>query len=173
MEGLQPGDYVDATVELVVLPMAASDYYGPNENLRASMKDGANTWSGVHRQAAGNHFQPIVRRGRLATPYPPVIETDRRGGAEVEIHGGVGWVPLVFAGLERPAGHELLVTDEAGQHPVDQSVHGADFWQTDYDANRGSWGITFNVPLDTPNDEPRTQRFLLRPRPVGAATRRP
>jgi len=30
----------------------------------------------------------------------------------------------------------------------DQSVHGNDFWQTDYDAFSNSYKITYNVPLD-------------------------
>ncbi|MBT4757527.1 MAG: hypothetical protein HOO08_03950, partial [Opitutae bacterium] len=31
---------------------------------------------------------------------------------------------------------------------LDQSVHGNDFWQTDYDAKSNSFKMTFNLPLD-------------------------
>jgi hypothetical protein len=30
--------------------------------------------------------------------------------------------------------------------PVDQSVHGNYFWQTDYDTSAQRWQITFNIP---------------------------
>jgi len=31
---------------------------------------------------------------------------------------------------------------------LDQSVHGNDFWQTDYDAKTQSYQLTFNLPLN-------------------------
>lgn len=30
--------------------------------------------------------------------------------------------------------------------PFTQSVHGRDFWQTDYDPATGRWSQTFNLP---------------------------
>jgi hypothetical protein len=30
---------------------------------------------------------------------------------------------------------------------LDQSVHGNDFWQTDYDAGTKTWSQTYNVPI--------------------------
>jgi hypothetical protein len=42
---------------------------------------------------------------------------------------------------------------------VDQQVHGNDFWQTEYNAADGTWDITYNINLDTPNDERQTTEF--------------
>lgn len=164
LDTLEPGDFVECLVELVVLPMAAADYYGPNENLRASLVAGANTWRPVQRLAAGNHLRVVARRGTLTSACPPALDLHGRERGEIEIHGGVGWLPIRFAGLPRPDGFELLVDERGARRRVDQSVHGSDFWQTDYDAARRTWQLTFNVPLDTPGDHPERRRFILRPR---------
>jgi len=34
---------------------------------------------------------------------------------------------------------------------INQAVNGNDFWQCDYNAETGTWEITFNIPLDGPN----------------------
>jgi hypothetical protein len=51
-------------------------------------------------------------------------------------------LPLTFTGLSRSRGYRLLVDSK----PLDQSIHGNDFWQTDYDASTKSWRQTFNIP---------------------------
>ena len=62
--------------------------------------------------------------------------------AEFALAGGLGHVPVTFTGLTAPNGYELWVDGKV----LDQSVHGGDFWQTDYDPARGSWSRTYNVP---------------------------
>ena len=32
--------------------------------------------------------------------------------------------------------------------PLNQAVHGNDFWQTDYDASQGQWRLTYNLLRD-------------------------
>ena len=46
---------------------------------------------------------------------------------------------------------------------VNQSVHGHDFWQTDYNPKTATWEVTYTVALDRPNDVPVPTecRFLL------------
>jgi hypothetical protein len=48
---------------------------------------------------------------------------------------------------------------------IDQSVHGKDYWQADFDAEARTWEITYTIPLDTPGDAPtpREMRFRLGP----------
>lgn len=159
---LQPGDFVEADLELVILPMSADDYYGPNETLRTGLRTEANTWRGVHRQALGNHLHLVARRGRLLTAYPPVIAIDRRGVAELEIAGGTGYLPVTFTGLRSPRRDWTLRSiDPAGAiTTVDQSVHGRDFWQAAHDPATGAWRLTFNLPMDSPAG-PRTSRRLV------------
>jgi hypothetical protein len=47
-------------------------------------------------------------------------------------------------------------------------VHGGDFWQTDYDADSGTWSQTFTVPARdaaTPDGRPMTVFFHEAPQP--------
>ena len=44
---------------------------------------------------------------------------------------------------------------------LDQSVHGNDFWQTDYDPSTRRWSRTFNIPAA--DGKPRAIRFQQRP----------
>lgn len=73
LKELQPGDFVEADLELLVLPMAADDYDGPNTKLKASLVTTANTWREVHRQAAGNDLQIKVQHGRLTDALAPLL----------------------------------------------------------------------------------------------------
>lgn len=156
---LQPGDFVEAEVELVVMPQSADDYYGPNENLRAALKEGGNTWKPIWREAVGNNLTVNVQHGKVLSRYPIVIEVYKNQTAEFEVTGGVGCVPITFVGLSRHNDYELYQQIEGKSIRVDQSVHGKDFWQTGYDAVTKKWSITYNVPLDSPGDKSRTVRL--------------
>jgi hypothetical protein len=48
---LQPGDFVEAELELVVFPADAAAYYGPDAALRDMLARDADTWRPVHREA--------------------------------------------------------------------------------------------------------------------------
>ena len=48
---LEPGDFVEAHVELVVIPMYAKDYYGPNKEFSEHLEQHENSWQPVHRLA--------------------------------------------------------------------------------------------------------------------------
>ena len=52
-------------------------------------------------------------------------------------------MPVTFTGLSQSRGYRLFVDGK----PVNQSVHGNDFWQTDYDPAAQQWRQTFNIPL--------------------------
>jgi hypothetical protein len=159
---LLPGDFVEAEVELLVVPQVAEEYYGPNENFRASLLTGADTWRPVLRQAAGNDLAVAVKKGRLVCRYPIQIEADDSGQAEFEVTGGVGYVPVTFSGLRQYRGMELWQDAGEGLRKVDQARLGNDFWQTGYDAASKTWQRTYNVGLDSPNDARRTVRFVLK-----------
>lgn len=139
---LEPGDFVDATIEHIIMPQFAVDYYGPNRALRAALDKYGNTWRMIHREAIGNERRVEMKTGTLEGLHPAVrvrVEQDR---AEFALAGGLGYVPMTFTGLASPRGYTLL---QNGQ-PVDQSVHGNDFWQADYDPVSRTWQLTFNVP---------------------------
>ena len=160
---LLPGDFVQATFEHVIMPQYATDYYGPNADLRAALEEHGNTWRMIHREAVGNDRQVDITTGLLKGLFPAVCIEAANDRAEFAITGGLGYVPITICGLRTFSDPRLEVREPGGDWSViDQSVHGKDFWQTDYDADTGTWEVTFSVPSDTPGDEPtrREYRFM-------------
>jgi hypothetical protein len=45
---------------------------------------------------------------------------------------------------------------------VNQSVHGNDYWQTDYDSVTGTWEITYTLAADCPGDARQARAFRFR-----------
>jgi hypothetical protein len=158
---LQPGDFVEADVEFIVLPQHACDYYGPNEALRSHLVEHGNAWQPVHRQSVGNDLRVDVSRGELTRPYPIEIAVDDEDTAEFEVTGGIGYVPMAFTGLWHHSGHTLCRKEDGRNTPIDQSVHGNDFWQTDWDPRSRSWSVTYNVSLDSPGDQRQSRHFVF------------
>ncbi len=147
VDRLLPGDFVEAELELVILPMAAADYYGPDSDLRAALTNGANTWRMVHREARGNDLRVRALNGQLMRRTPIEIRSRDGRSARFEVTGGLGYVPITFSGLRSAAPFTLTV--EAGGHKtnVDQSVHGNDWYQVTREASSGAWAVTVNLPL--------------------------
>ena len=160
---LLPGDFVEAEVELVVIPRFASDYYGPNENLRTALITGENTWKPIFREAIGNHLVIETLRGTLRHTYPIVIAADKAQSVELNVTGGIGYVPITFSGLTDYRGYTLFDTVGGKETKIDQSVHGNDFWQVNFDPLHSAYSLTFNVLLDTPADKARTVKLTLKP----------
>jgi hypothetical protein len=142
LKELVPGDFVEADLELVVFPADAAAYYGPDKSFREALGRDADTWRLVQREASGNALDIQARAGAVLKSYPAVLAANDQQRAEVIVKGGLGCLPLTFTGLSRSRGYRLFVDG----NPVDQSVHGNDFWQTDYDAATKSWRLTFNIP---------------------------
>lgn len=157
LDSLKAGDYVEATVELLVLPQFAKDYYGPNEKLRQELAANENTWRPVWRQAAQGSLEVEVSKGRLLESCPVRIEADSSPTAEFVITGGVGYAPVTIAGLHDYRGWKLYRQESGAWSAIDQSVFGGDFWQINADAG-GRFAITFNVQFDA---ERGRQRFRL------------
>jgi hypothetical protein len=164
VDELQPGDFVDALVELVIMPVSADDYYGPNEGLRRALIDGGNTWKMIHREAHGNAPRVDAVRGRVMQTWPVVVAVDDRNEAEIIVNGGLGSVPVTFTGLPGFRDYELGRDDGQGLVIVDQSVHGRDYWQTDFNSVAKTWALTYNPPFDAPLDRPRPVRLEFRRR---------
>ncbi|MEE8451334.1 MAG: hypothetical protein V3R99_05440 [Thermoguttaceae bacterium] len=162
VERLEPGDYVEARIVHVVMPQKADDYYGPNASLRAALQKDADTWKMIHREAVGNDLVVKASRGTVVQRYPTVIATDPGGQADFEVTGGLGYLPITLTGLSDYRNRQLQRQEGGRWVAIDQSVHGNDYWQTDYDHESKTWQITFNIPRDTPGDQRRTDRFRLR-----------
>ncbi|HPA18433.1 MAG TPA: metallophosphoesterase [Verrucomicrobiae bacterium] len=140
---LEPGDFVHAVIEHIIMPQFAADYYGPNEALRKALGEGKNTWRMIHREAVGNDRRVEMKIGTLEGLYPEVRVRTEGDGAAGNLVGGLGFVPITFTGLTSSRGYAL----EINGRRLDQAVHGNDFWQTDYDPGTGTWQMTFNVPV--------------------------
>ena len=152
LTSLLPGDFVEAEVDLVVFPVSAESYYGPNTALTQALRIGGDTWRMARREAVGNAVNVEAARGRLVRATIPVeVAVNEQGHAEILLSGGLGYVPLTFSGLDRHRGIELWRDDGNGQGPrrIDQSVHGRDFWQSSYDPASKTWSLTYNVPVNT------------------------
>ena len=134
----------------------AAAYYGPDQTFREFLTLKADTWRPVHREATGNALEIRPRRGVVVNRYPLVVATDSRQRADVTFRGGLGYVAVTFAGLPEPRGYQLRLD---GQR-VDQTVHGNDFWQTDYDVDAKRWRMTFNVRLEGGSSPTHTLRLV-------------
>ena len=153
----RPGDFVALDVEWIVVPRVADDYYGPNETFRKHLEENPRSWKTVHRAAVGNNLEVNVAGGELKSRFPIIIETTKPE-VTIDIKGGLGYVPIRFDGLATADGYALYEVVDGEEKPLDQSRHGNDFWQTDYDTNTGTYWMTFNITLD---DKP-TSRWVLR-----------
>jgi hypothetical protein len=160
---LEPGDYVVATIEHLVIPQFARDYYGPGASLREALQRDENTWHMVHREAVGNDLPVEVTEGTLERVRSTLIRAAEGTHATFAITGGLGYVPVTITGLTGYAGPVLERQEADGAwRAVDQSVHGRDFWQTGYDAALREWQVTYTLPADAG----RTQRFRFRVPPA-------
>lgn len=141
---LEKGDFIEATIVHVMMPQKAEDYYGPNGALRNALGKDANTWKMIQREAGGNAREVEVKTGTLERRFPDVRVKAKGDRASVTITKGLAYVPVTFTGLSSAKGFSLHVDGEV----LDQSVHGNDFWQTDYDADARTWSRTYNVAFD-------------------------
>lgn len=162
LTALKAGDFVQATVELVILPQFAKDYYGPNENLKKHLQTNGNTWKPVLRQAALGSLAVTVSKGTLIESCPVRIKVNPSQVAEFTATGGVGYSPITFTGLRDYNGWKLYRWANGAWSAIDQSVFGNDFWQINATAN-DEFAITFNVAFDTNS---AMQRFRLFRTPI-------
>lgn len=139
----EAGDFVEATIEHIIAPQAAEDYYGPNESLRSALTQHPNSWKTIHREAKGNNRVVDASKGKLIHRYPNIAIKAQNEEVAFTLKGGIGYVPLTFSNLRSHSGYALAIDGKT----LDQSVHGNDFWQTDYDASTKTWSQTFNVPI--------------------------
>lgn len=155
---LKAGDYVEAEIILFIIPAKGDDYYGPNQNFASALSQKANTWKMVYREAIGNNIEVNVSKGTLIDSYPIKIEV-ANNEADFSVTGGLGFVPLTITKVGKYQQPQLFEKVNDKWIEVDQSVHGNDFWQTEFDAITKTWDITYNLNLDTPNNERIVREF--------------
>ncbi len=153
------GDYIEAVIETFQIPKYADDYYGPNQNLNTALDSKANTWEMVYREAMGNDLDVVVSSGGSLTANYPIKIKSTGNSVSFSVTGGRGYVPLTITNVENFQSPELYQKVSGSWQKIDQSVYGNDFWQTDFNVSTEKWDITYNVNLDSPNDERQTAEF--------------
>jgi len=156
---LEPGDYVEVASELVILPMSAADYYGPNENLRSDLEQHGNTWEPVYRLAVLNDLEVTVHTGTLLCSYPVVIQADEKQEALFSIRAGAGYVPCTITGLKDPNHSALERIQDDLKNIADTCTAENQFHQADYNTEKKCYEMTYNLLLDTPEDKPLERHF--------------
>ncbi len=139
---LKPGDFVEAVIEHLVIPQSAEDYYGPDPALREALSKHGNSWQMIHREARQHSIRADIQTGSFLHLHPGLFVQTDKGIAKFSLQGGTGFIPVTFTGLPT---HDTPHPTFDGQ-PFDQSVHGNDFWQTDYDPQTQTWSRTYNFP---------------------------
>ena len=147
VKAYRPGDRVELDTEWLHLHRDADDYGGPNAAYRRHLEENPQSWKTTYREVKGNDLDITVTGGKLLQRLPIVIRAEQPE-ARVTIRGGVGHVPIRFEGLFSADGYALYQVQEDRTVPLDQSVHGNDFWQSDHDPGTGTFRMTFNLPLD-------------------------
>ena len=147
VEQLQPGDTVEMQVEWITLPRLADDYYGPNETFRKHLTENPSSWKTTYREASGNDLKVSAKGGTVLKSYPIRVRAEA-ATIQVIVQGGVGFVPITFTGLKSVKDLALFEIVDGREIKLDQSVHGNDFWQTDYDEGDQTYQLTYNLPLD-------------------------
>jgi len=161
-------DEVEFTVEVIILPNQDGDYYGPNTNFAAALKKYGNSWELLYREAAKNQIIATSPTNVMDTSYPLTVATVANT-ALVTITGGAGYIPLVFKGLTKITDPKLWKAYDDCWEIVDQSYHGKDFWQTDYDPETETFELTYNVNQDIESDETAIIQYYLGSEPPSAA----
>ncbi|MFM8984002.1 MAG: hypothetical protein ACKOLA_14160, partial [Spartobacteria bacterium] len=182
VENYKPGDSVEMEIEVDVVPAKPDDYFGPNEEFRKHITENPGSWKTFHRAAAGNDLQVAVQGGTLLRKFPIIVKADPGARmVRLEIQGGAGAVPVRFEGLDSAKGWQLgaVVADEKmtdedlpliskifpslakklepATQPLDQTVHGNDFWETSFVPDSKTYSLTYNLPLD---GKPKTTWIL-------------
>ena len=154
------GDTIELLVEVVVFPKLDGDYYGPNSNFEEALALYGNSYELLYRESLGNTITAASPTNTIDSVYPLTVETIDNTGL-VTITGGKGYVPLVFSGLTRSSNPELWKASDSCWELVDQSVHGKDFWQTNFNPQTSTFDLIYNVNQDLENDESAVIQYYL------------
>ena len=142
------GARLQATVEYLVLPADKSRYYGPNAYLKAVPAAEYKSPGLMRRMAERNIIDATAQVGEVVSTYP--VEVAVAGGelaADVTLTGGAGRTAVRFSGLDSAVGWKLQHWVQGAWTTVDQSVHGKDWWQADFDAETKTFTLSYSLVI--------------------------
>jgi hypothetical protein len=157
VKGFKAGDYLEAELEVILIPKKAEEYFGPNNNLKRALATDANTWKMVQREVLGNDISVDMFKGELQKNYPIQIKVTEGNVAQFKVTGGIAYVPFTFTGVNGYRDPLLEKKVNGSWEKIDQSNYGKDFWQADF--YQDSWDITYTVNLDSPEDARLAREF--------------
>ncbi|WP_281614771.1 hypothetical protein [Flammeovirga sp. SubArs3] len=153
IRALNQGDVIDAVIELCILPNEPDSYYGDNENFKEFMKEAANTWKPMFREAYQNTQKLNIKKGKLVRRTPLMIDAED-DEVVVDISNGVGYVPVTISNISNYKKFRAIITKNGDFINLkDQEKFGNDYWQTDYNPESKTWEVTYSIPMDD-NIEP-------------------
>ena len=160
---IKAGSTVEGTVEYIPLPTGNGEkengYYGSNSAMLALPEENY-TLALAMLFVRGDRYSAAASTGEVTCMYPLKIRAQAgETAAEFTLTGGMGYTAVTFTGLDRFDGWRLQQKQGDGWEALDQSVHGNDYWQCRFDAEAGSYEMTYNVPCS--GDPEQTQVFRL------------
>ncbi|MBX7256146.1 MAG: hypothetical protein K1Y02_07265 [Candidatus Hydrogenedentes bacterium] len=156
---LNAGDFVDAQVEMVILPQRAEDYYGPNAAFAAALREYGGDWRLVHREAKGGTLKVTAEAATVVSTRPVVLRATHGAKGVFSIEGGCGPLAITITNLKRYTPFSLHRRHEGETIPV-LSSSDLGCWQSRYHPSNGTYDITFILPLDLPGGISEMQTFV-------------
>lgn len=152
---IKAGSMVSFVVEYINLPAHKQDYYGTSSVLGEISAQDYEGWQLAYTYAVQSNVSVQASVGEAVGNLPPVI---RANGAldgvtaQFTITKGIGYVPVTVKNVKGFSGWRLQKKEGSDWKTVDQSVHGNDYWQAWYDAESGTYELTFNVHQNGKDD---------------------
>ncbi|MBR2968687.1 MAG: hypothetical protein IKC36_02480 [Clostridia bacterium] len=144
---IKKGSVIEMVVEYSVLPGNTETFYGRADYLLQTTAL-MGTASAMYQQVVGGNIVANATVGQLKSGLPVVVSADNTQTevvAQVDISGGLGYLPITVEGLSSYKGYKLQVKQGEQWKDVDQSVKGNDFWQAHYNPGTGLYSLTYNV----------------------------
>ncbi len=145
------GDSLEMILEVCLTPKVDQVYYGPNVNFKKALTAYGNEWKLLHREVIGNKITASSNTNEVSLDYPLTVKAENNT-ASVTVTGGVGYIPIVFSNLSSIDDPKLYLVTDDGDVLIDQSNHGNDFWQAEYDVEKGLYELIYNLNHDTTDD---------------------
>lgn len=144
---IKAGSTFDGTVEYIITPQVKTEYIGTSPYINSLDESVFGNGELMRRYAQDGKITLQASKGEILGTYPATVQTVREEiSAEITVGGGIGYVPVVFKGLDSYSGYRLFkVADDGSETMVDQSVKGNDYWQVYFNPDNDTFDITFNV----------------------------
>lgn len=144
---IKAGSVVSGAVEYINLPVSLKSFYYDSEIIKNIPAEEFDTWKLAYRYALGDKTSVSAAVGTVTQQYPIAVQCtdDELVLAEITVTGGISYIPLTFTNVPLYSGYRLETLQDGQWVRVDQSVIGNDYWQTYYDAEAGTYELTFNV----------------------------